>query len=157
MSDQVRYIGAIGAGSIAKLMHNCAHATLTAVLAEVFTMGVKAGLEPLALWEAIRQGATGRQRTFEVLGARFLPGKFEPPSFALRLVHKDISLAMQLGREMGVPMRLSNMVLDDLTEAVNRGWGGRDSKAVMALQQERAGIPPIAVPMEQIQAVWAKD
>ena len=157
MSDQVRYIGAIGAGSIAKLMHNCAHATLTAVLAEVFTMGIKAGLEPLALWEAIRQGATGRQRMFEVLGQRFLPGAFDPPSFALRLVHKDISLAMQLGREVSVPMRMSNMVLDDLTEAMNRGWGGRDSKAVMALQQERAGIPAIAVPMEQIKAVWAKD
>ena len=29
-------------------------------LAEVFTMGVKAGVEPLALWEAVRQGAGGR-------------------------------------------------------------------------------------------------
>ena len=94
---------------------------------------------------------------FEVLGQRFLPGAFDPPSFALRLVHKDISLAMQLGREVSVPMRMSNMVLDDLTEAMNRGWGGRDSKAVMALQQERAGIPAIAVQMEQIKAVWAKD
>ncbi len=27
-------------------------------------MGIKAGVEPLELWEAVRQGATGRQRTF---------------------------------------------------------------------------------------------
>jgi len=66
MGDQARYIGAIGAGTIAKLTHNCAGAAINTVLAEVFTMGVKAGVEPLALWEAIRQGATGRQRTFDL-------------------------------------------------------------------------------------------
>jgi 3-hydroxyisobutyrate dehydrogenase-like beta-hydroxyacid dehydrogenase len=72
MSDQTRYIGPIGAGTIAKLTHNLASATLATVLAEVFSMGVKAGVEPLALWEAIRQGATGRQRTFDRIGERFL-------------------------------------------------------------------------------------
>ena len=67
-------------------------------------MGVKAGIEPLALWEAIRQGATGRQRTFDRLGGQFLQGRYEPPDFALRLLHKDVSLALQLGREVSVPV-----------------------------------------------------
>jgi 3-hydroxyisobutyrate dehydrogenase len=35
------------------------------VLAEVVSMGIKAGVEPLALWEAVRTGASGRQRTFD--------------------------------------------------------------------------------------------
>src|SRR3984957_15679671 len=89
MGDQAAYIGPIGAGTIAKLTHNCAGAAINTVLAEVFTMGVKAGVEPLALWEAIRQGATGRQRTFDRLGGQFLQGRYEPPDFALRLLHKD--------------------------------------------------------------------
>src|SRR5436190_23532629 len=46
MGDQATYIGAIGAGSIAKLVHNCAGYAVQTALAEVFTMGVKAGLEP---------------------------------------------------------------------------------------------------------------
>jgi len=156
MGDQARYIGPIGAGTIAKLTHNCAGAAINTVLAEVFTMGVKAGVEPLALWEAIRQGATGRQRTFDRLGGQFLQGRYDPPDFALRLLHKDVSLALQLGREVSVPMRLCNLALQEMTEAMNRGWAARDSRSFMLLQQERAGIAPLAVPAEQIRAVVEK-
>ncbi len=153
MGDQAAYIGPVGAGTIAKLTHNCASAAVNAVLAEVFTMGVKAGVEPLQLWQAIRQGATGRQRTFDRLGGQFLQGRYDPPDFALRLLHKDVSLALQLGRDVSVPMRLCNLALQELTEAMNRGWGGRDSRVAMLLQQERAGIPPLKVPAEEIKAV----
>ena len=116
-------------------------------------MGVKAGLEPLPLWEAIRQGAGGRMRSFDLIGRRFLQGKVDPPSFALRLAHKDIMLATQLGREFGVPMRLCTWSVEDLTEAMNRGWGGRDAQSALLLQQERAGIPPIAVSEKEIDRV----
>lgn len=156
MSDQTRYIGAIGAGTIAKLTHNLASATLATVLAEVVSMGVKAGVEPLALWEAIRQGATGRQRTFDRIGERFLAGRFDQPNFALRLLLKDVSIALQLGREVNVPMRLCNLTLQEITEAINRGWAGRDSHSTMLLQWERAGLLPVSVPIEQIRAIEAK-
>ena len=49
-------------------------------------------------------------------------------------------MATQLGRELKVPMRMANLALDELTEALNRGWGDRDSRVAMLLQQERAGV-----------------
>lgn len=156
-SDQNRYIGPIGAGSIAKLVHNASSAAINVVLSEVFTMGVKAGVEPLSLFEAIRQGAAGRSRTFDRLSGQFLTGVYDPPDFALRLLHKDVSLACQLAREVSVPMRLTNLALQELTEALNRGWGQRDSRVGALLQQERAGIPPIAVPAEKIRAVMENE
>jgi 3-hydroxyisobutyrate dehydrogenase-like beta-hydroxyacid dehydrogenase len=140
IGDRARYIGPIGAGSVAKLVHNCAGYALQTVLAEVFTLGVKGGVDPLALFEAVRQGATGRRRTFDGLIDQFLPNQYDPPAFALRLAHKDVTLATALGRELGVPMRLSNLALDEMTEAMNRGWAGRDSRVAMLLQQERAGV-----------------
>ena len=79
MGDQAAYIGPIGAGSIAKLVHNCTSAVLGVALAEVFTMGVKAGVDPVDLWEAVRQGATGRVRTFDRLGNKFLTGQHDRP------------------------------------------------------------------------------
>ena len=103
-------------------------------------MGVKAGVEPLALWQAVRQGALGRRQTFDGLVDQFLPGVFEPPAFALRLAHKDVTLATALGRELNVPMRLANLALQELTEALNRGWAERDSRVAMLLQEERAGV-----------------
>ena len=45
----------------------------------------------------------------------------------------------------------------ELTEALNRGWGGRDSRVGALLQQERAGIPPIAVAPDKIKAVMDAD
>lgn len=140
MSDQPFYVGPIGAGSIAKLVHNLSGYILQTALAETFTMGVKAGVPADALWEAVRQGALGRRRTFDTLARNFLPGKFDPPDFALALARKDVSLAVEVGREFDVPMRLSNLTLQELTEAVNRGWEGRDSRSAMLLQQERSGV-----------------
>ncbi|PYM71037.1 MAG: 3-hydroxyisobutyrate dehydrogenase [Candidatus Rokuibacteriota bacterium] len=125
-------------------------------LAEVFTMGVKAGVEPLGLWKAVRQGAGGRRRTFDGLIDQFLPGTFEPPAFSLKLAHKDVTLATALARELGVPMRMANLALDELTEALNRGWGARDSRVAMLLQEERAGVK-IAVPPDKIQDVIKQD
>jgi 3-hydroxyisobutyrate dehydrogenase len=140
IGDAARYIGPIGAGSVAKLVHNCFGYIMTAASAEVFSMGVKAGIEPLAIWEAVRQGAIGRRGAFDSLTDQFLPNKYEPPAFALRLAHKDVSLATGLGRELNVPMRLANLALADLAEGLNRGWGDRDSRAIMLCQLERAGV-----------------
>ena len=140
IGDKPYYVGPIGSGAVAKLVHNCAGYALQTALAEVFTMGVKAGVEPEALFKAIRNGAQGRRRTFDSMIKQFLPGKFDPPDFTLRLAHKDVTLATALGRENRVPMRLANLALEDLTEAMNRGWGERDSRIAMLLQEERAGV-----------------
>jgi 3-hydroxyisobutyrate dehydrogenase len=156
IGDQPSYIGAIGVASVAKLVHNCAGYTIQAALAEVFTMGVKGGVDPLVLWRVVRQGFVGRARVFDRLADQFLPAVFDPPNFRLHLAHKDVSLATSLGRELNVPMRLANLALEELTEAVNRGWSERDSRVAMLLQEERAGVA-IKVDKERIADVLRQD
>ena len=140
MGDQPLYIGSIGAGTVAKLAHNCASFAIQAALAEIFTLGVKGGVEPLALFRALRQGASGRKRTFDRLAEFYLPGRYEPASFALKLAHKDVTLALELAQKIGVPMPIGEIALAELAEAMRRGWGERDCRASMALQEERAGV-----------------
>jgi 3-hydroxyisobutyrate dehydrogenase len=149
------YVGPIGAGTVAKLVHNTAGYAVLAALAEVFTLGVKAGVEPLVLWQAVRQGAFGRRRTFDRLAEQFLPQQFDPAAFSLKLAHKDITLATELGRELNVPLRVAALVHEELTEALNRGWAERDSRIFMLLQEERAGVN-IAVPPNEIKEVLAR-
>lgn len=157
IGDQAAYIGPIGAGSVAKLVHNCAGYAIQTALAEVFTLGVKGGVPPLALWEAVRMGAQGRRRTFDGLKDQFLRHKYDPPAFALRLAHKDVTLATQLGRELGVPMKVANMALADMTEALNReGWDKLDSRIAMVLQEERSGVE-IKVSDEDLKAALERD
>jgi 3-hydroxyisobutyrate dehydrogenase-like beta-hydroxyacid dehydrogenase len=154
MGDKAAYIGPVGSATVAKLVHNMSSYAVVCALAETFSIGVKAGVEPLALWQAVRQGAAGRRFTFDALIDQFLPGKYDPPAFALKLAHKDVALANALGRELGVPMRLCNLAYAEMTEALARGWGGRDSRSVMLLQQERAGVE-IAVDPERLREALA--
>jgi 3-hydroxyisobutyrate dehydrogenase len=156
MGDQVIRVGPIGAGSVAKLVHNCAGYAIQTALAEVFSLGVKGGVDPLALWQAVRQGALGRRRTFDRLVDQYLPDSYEPPQFTLRLAHKDVTLATELARELGVPMRVANLALAEMTEALNRGWSERDSRVSMRLQNERAGVE-IAVPKDALRQALERD
>ena len=155
IGDQPLYVGPIGAGTVAKLAHNAASFAVQAALAEVFTLGVKGGVEPLALFKALRQGASGRKRTFDRLAEHFLPGKFDPAAFSLRLAHKDVSLAMELARECGVPMKIGTVALQELEEGMRRGWAERDCRVTMTLQSERAGVD-VRVPPDSLREALAE-
>jgi 3-hydroxyisobutyrate dehydrogenase len=152
-ADKPRLVVAIGAGTVAKLAHNMAGYMILLTMAEVFTVGVKAGVEPLELWEALRLGMVGKQSPLFMLTNQFLPGKFETPAFMLKLAHKDMSLGTALAKELGVPMRLGNMTLEEMTEGLARGWGEQDSRAFLKLQLERAGVQMGVDPQRIQQAI----
>jgi len=154
IGDQPFHVGEAGAGTVAKLAHNVSSFMVQTALAEAFTLGVKAGVEPVALLRALRQGATGRARTFDRLVDQFLPGKYDPPAFALKLAHKDVSLALQLGKSVGVPMKAGEHALAELAEAMARGWQDRDCRVAMTLQEERAGVS-VKVSEEKLKDVLA--
>jgi 3-hydroxyisobutyrate dehydrogenase-like beta-hydroxyacid dehydrogenase len=156
MGDRPQHVGDIGAGLVTKLVHNCASQATQAAIAEVFTLGVRAGADPLSLWAALRQGSIGRRRTFDGLVDEFLPAEYDKPNAALRIIEKDLQLATQLGRELRVPMRFANLALADVYEAMNRGWAERDCRSVMLLPQERAGIS-IKVDKQRIEQVLQND
>jgi 3-hydroxyisobutyrate dehydrogenase-like beta-hydroxyacid dehydrogenase len=139
--DKVFYAGSIGAGSICKLVHNMIGHGVRQAIAEGLTLGVKAGVEPQALWECVRRGAVGRMSGLhEGLPRTVFRGRFEPASFALALSRKDIALATELGREYNVPMPVANIAEQIAIQAMNRGWGDKDSSIAFLLQEEAAGV-----------------
>lgn len=156
LGDRPIHVGPVGSGLVTKLVHNCASQATQAAIAEVFVLGVKAGADPLSLWEAIRQGSIGRRRTFDGLVNQFLPGNYDEPEAALRIIEKDLLLATGLARNLSVPMRFANLALADVQEAMNRGWSERDARSVMLLPQERVGVH-IAVDREGIRQVLQRD
>jgi 3-hydroxyisobutyrate dehydrogenase-like beta-hydroxyacid dehydrogenase len=141
IGDKVNYTGKIGSGSICKLMHNCISYGFQSIIAECFTLGVKAGVEPEALWRSVSEGGVGKGGILpKILPETYLRGHFDPPRFALKLAFKDVNLATSLGREYNVPMPMADLTLDELMSAMNRGWGDKDARIAMLLQEERAGI-----------------
>jgi len=149
--DKITYTGKVGCGSICKLMHNCIGYGLQTIVAECLTLGVKAGVEPMALWRVLRDGGTGQGVMFHrVMPDVVLRGHFDPPHFALRLAFKDVALATSMGREFEVPMAMANLTLQEMMAALNRGWGDRDSRVSMLLQEERAGNIEVRIPEAQL-------
>jgi 3-hydroxyisobutyrate dehydrogenase len=145
IGDNVVYCGAIGAGSICKLVHNTISAITSQAISELFTLGVKAGADPKALWETTRRGAFGRGAGgIHRLPESWFSGDFEPDwdkgFFATKLMRKDVGLATQLAREFNVPMTLAALAEQELMEAMNRGWGDNPTTIVRLLQEERAGV-----------------
>ena len=140
MGDRPLHVGAVGAGTVTTLVHNCIDETTRAAIAEIFTMGVKAGADPLGLWEGVRLGMIGRRRTLDDLVDEFLPGDYERIQAPLSVVYKDMKSATGFARELGVPFRYPNLAFADIQEAMNRGWAARDRRIVMLLPQERVGV-----------------
>ena len=140
IAKRVIHTGAVGTGSIAKIMHNCASFTLDMLLAECWTTGVKAGIDAATIVRVFNEAALGQQMSMKVrLPATYLRGDFDP-RFSLALAKKDLGLAMDLARETKTPMRLAALCEQELTEAMARGWAGRDASIALTFQEERAGI-----------------
>ncbi len=139
--DKVFYAGSIGAGTVAKLVHNMISRGVRQAIAEGLTLGVKAGVEPEALWQCVRRGSLGRMNYLhEGLVRTVFRDEFDPPSFALALSRKDVGLATELGKEFNVPMPVANLAEQFAIEAMNRGWGDKDSSITFLLQEERADV-----------------
>jgi 3-hydroxyisobutyrate dehydrogenase len=138
IAKRVLYTGAIGSGMVAKIMHNCATFTLDLVMAECWTVAVKAGVDPAVIVDVFNQAALGHMMSLKVrLPATYLRGDFEP-RFSLALARKDLGLALELARATDVPMRLGALCEQEMIEAIARGWATRDSSIFLTLQEERA-------------------
>lgn len=151
MGDKPRHCGPIGAGTVVKLANNMTGYMILLSLAETFSVAVKAGVDPLELWDALRLGMVGKSSPLDMLTKQFLPGRYEPPAFALKLAYKDVKLATELARDLGVPMRLANLTMAEMAEGLNHGFGDQDSRSYLKLQLERAGVT-IAVDPEELAA-----
>ena len=151
--DNVFYAGGIGTGSVCKLVHNMISHGIRQVIAEGLTLGVKAGVETEMLWECVRRGSAGRMRLLhEGIVNTVFRNTFEPASFALALALKDIDLATDLGREFNVPLPVANLVQQNVIQAMNRGWGDKDSNIPFLLQEEAAGVQVRAPHVDPVKA-----
>ena len=151
--DKVFYAGAIGAGSVCKLVHNMIGHGVRQAIAEGLTLGVKAGVDAETLWECVRRGSTGRLRYLhESVPRNVFRKDYGNPSFMLALARKDIALANELVREFQVPMPIANLAEQIAIQGLNRGWGDQDSSVTFLLQEEAAGVEVRAPDVDYVKA-----
>jgi 3-hydroxyisobutyrate dehydrogenase len=138
IGNQVVYCGQLGSGAVCKIVNNLIGMTLGVVLSEAFSLGVKAGVDPMTLYNAISM-SSGETRSMHGYPKSLFTGNFEP-GFKLDLGAKDVGLATDMGRTLKVPMEISNVVQQRYVEAQNKGLGSESTIAVAKIQEEKTGI-----------------
>ena len=139
IGSHVVYCGPIGSGMVCKICNNLISMGTGVLLAESLTLGVKAGVDLAVLADVIANSSGSCRRITEKFPRFLFKGNFQP-GFSTALAAKDVRLATDLGRELGLPMDVSNLVDQRYVEALSRDWGAQDSDAVVKLQEEKAGI-----------------
>ncbi len=102
MGKRFLHMGAHGAGQTVKLAMNLILALEVQALAEALELVTGAGVEAARLIEVL-QSSMARAAVLDVKAPMILERNFAP-SFPLRLMHKDLGLAMELARQAGVAL-----------------------------------------------------
>jgi 3-hydroxyisobutyrate dehydrogenase-like beta-hydroxyacid dehydrogenase len=96
------HLGPVGAGQTVKLAMNLILDLEVQAFAEALALVTRAGVPGASLVE-VMQSSMGRSAVLDVKAPMMLKGEYKP-SFPLRLMHKDVSLALDLGNQLGVPL-----------------------------------------------------
>jgi len=96
------HLGPNGAGQTIKLAMNAILALEVGAVAEAIGLVTKAGLEGEQLFEVL-QSSMGRSGLLDLKTPLMLKGDYKP-SFPLRLMHKDLGLALELANQLGVAL-----------------------------------------------------
>nr|WP_306076862.1 2-hydroxy-3-oxopropionate reductase [Neobacillus sp. 179.-C4.2 HS]MDP5196871.1 2-hydroxy-3-oxopropionate reductase [Neobacillus sp. 179.-C4.2 HS] len=110
MAGSVVLVGEIGAGNVTKLANQVIVALNIAAVSEAFVLSQKAGVNPEAVFEAIRGGLAG-STVLEAKAPMMLDRNFNP-GFRINLHIKDLTNAMEAGHEVGAPLPLTAAVLE---------------------------------------------
>jgi 3-hydroxyisobutyrate dehydrogenase len=109
LAARVVHVGASGAGNVAKLANNLLCAAHLVTASEAVRLAREAGVPPERLLEVVNV-ASGRSAITEVNMARWiLSGAFDS-GFTMGLMRKDVGLALDLARELGLDLALSGEV-----------------------------------------------
>jgi len=138
MGNKIIYVGDVGCGNVAKLVNNLISLTNNTITAEAFVLGVKAGVDPQILWEITTSG-TANNWNLQQYPQTVFQGNFEP-GFRLSLGSKDIGLAIQLGREYGVPLFVGAAVEQSLLEVKAAGLEEKSVDAVALYLEKLVGV-----------------
>ncbi|MDR3561853.1 MAG: 2-hydroxy-3-oxopropionate reductase [Negativicutes bacterium] len=137
VGGNVVWVGAIGAGNVAKLTNQAIVAINIAAVAEGMTLAVKAGVDPEVVFQAIR-GGSAASRMLENKTPLMLAQKFDP-GFRLNLHIKDLGNVLETGHEVGAPLPLSSTVMEMMQNLKADQLGDCDNSVLVKYYEKLAG------------------
>ena len=138
MGKRFIYCGSNGRGLSAKLAQNAIQATMVEIFCEGLVLAAKAGVAPTTMLE-ILQFSLARSALTDFKAPFIFKGDFTP-YFPLKLMHKDLELAMEAGFALNVTMPTLAAVKEVYSAAKAQGKGDQDYAAVVTFLEGLAGV-----------------
>jgi 2-hydroxy-3-oxopropionate reductase len=138
MGASVVLCGDIGAGNTTKLANQIIVAINIAAMSEALVLGTKAGVDPEAIFNAIKGGLAGST----VLNAKaplVMAGNFKP-GFRIELHIKDLANAIETGHDIGVPLPLTSQIMEIMQALKVDGKAQDDHGGLIQFYEKLAGI-----------------
>lgn len=138
MAGSVVYVGALGAGNIAKLANQMIVAINIAAMSEALGFAKKAGADPELVYQAIRGGLAGSTvldaKAPMVLNRNFNPG------FRIELHIKDLTNALNAAHSVTSPVPLTSQLMEMMQALKADGLDKEDHSAIAKYYEKIAGI-----------------
>ncbi len=128
-SSKIIHFGAPGAGTTYKLINNMAAGAQLAVLGEALALAERAGLNMETVTEAITSGAVASPIVKGKVAA-MIARDHSDTHFALRWMHKDLTYALRVADQAGVPLPTIAVAREMFRLAMQAGLGQQDCAAV---------------------------
>lgn len=138
MGSSVVLVGDIGSGNVTKLANQIIVALNIAAVSEAFVLAAKAGVNPQAVFNAIKGGLAG-STVMNAKAPMMLDGNFKP-GFRIELHIKDLQNALDTAHALNVPVPLTANVMETLQALKNDGCAANDHSAIVTFYEKLAHI-----------------
>lgn len=138
MGKTIRRIGPLGSGQMAKAINQVIIAGTYWSVAEGVALGLKAGLDMENVLEALGGGAASSWILTNRSG-NMIRNSY-PLGFRVKLHRKDMNIALEVARELGVVLPFGAYIEQIETSLITRGHGDEDISAVARIVREQSGI-----------------
>ncbi|HEX3217682.1 MAG TPA: NAD(P)-dependent oxidoreductase, partial [Aestuariivirgaceae bacterium] len=137
MGGQLFYMGPLGSAAIIKVITNMLAFIHLVADGEALMLARRGGLDLAQAWHAIK-ASSGTSFVHETEGQLILNGSYDI-AFTMDLALKDLSFAMQLGKEFGVPLDLAGLTTQTFIKGRTAYGGSAQSTQIVKLLEDLLG------------------
>jgi 3-hydroxyisobutyrate dehydrogenase-like beta-hydroxyacid dehydrogenase len=131
-------VGPVGAGNTVKAINNMMACVNSLAMMEGLALGVKAGLDPMTIYEVVKASSGGSKALERILTA-IVPRNFQP-GFKVQLMNKDLETFNTIAKELHVPVSFSNVAQRYQQAAMAAGLADQDTSVVMTIIERLAAM-----------------
>jgi len=145
MGPNIFHVGPVGAGNTLKAINNMMACVNGLAMMEGLALGVKAGLDPLTIYEVVK-ASSGGSKALDRIPRAIIPRNFEP-GFKVALMNKDLETFTLIAKELHVPVSFANVAQRYEQMALAAGLGEQDTSVVMTVIERLSAVqvPPGSV------------